>query len=486
MSSLTDSINKLRASLQSIGRKKGGGDGESAPSAGGKFDPKAVLGWVKSHPAIVASLALMVVAPVAAWWFSSGIHEAADAAASARAQKHGALEKYEKSTVDITLPGKAPEQLTGVVNKATVEEYRELADRLQNDAKEIQRAALERNQRDRRSLIADVKVTPENSNTIADRVYGAVVAQAEKDLKRIRAGMPPSDEGLLDQLQRAQDQFIATERKPDRKSLNAEQIELLRRKLVEKRLQLYTDAASGISFYADIADIGLPGSSEEAGTPPSEARMFHWQWRLWIIEDVLDALAAANAKSKSVSDAPVKRLISLSVRDEAAPKAAAPGGESAPPATEGAPAEGAPAEGAPPAAAEAPAYPPIDLKAPISYDFGKTMTGRVSNALYDVRLAMLQVVVATERIPEVLDAIARQNLMTVVNLDVRPADAFEAADEGFIYGPRPVSELRLTIESLWMRPWIAKLMPADLQKQKGTDGRTADDPPPTPAGEPST
>lgn len=480
MSSLTESFNKLRSSLQSIG-KKGGGDGESASSSGGKFDPKAALAWVKSHPAIVASLALMVIAPVASWWFSSGIHEAADAAASARAQKHGALEKYEKSTVDISLPGKAPEQLTGVVNQATVDQYRQLADRLQNDAKEIQRAALERNQRDRRSLIADVKVTPENSNTIADRVYGAVVAQAEKDLKRVRAGMPPSDEGLLDQLQRAQDQFIATERKPDRKSLNAEQIELLRKKLVEKRLQLYTDAASGISFYADIADIGLPGSSEEAGTPPSEARMFHWQWRLWIIEDVLDALAAANAKSKSVSDAPVKRLIALSVRDEVAPKAASPGGEAA-----AAPTEGAPAEGAPPAAAEAAAFPPIDLKTPVTYDFAKTITGRVSNSLYDVRLATLRVVVATERIPEVLDAIARQNLMTVVNLDVRPADAFEAADEGFIFGPRPVSELRLTIESLWMRPWIARLMPAELQKQKGTDGRTTDDPPPTPAGEPST
>lgn len=478
MSSLTESFNKLRASLQSIG-KKGGGDGDAGASSGGKFDPKALLAWVKAHPAIVASLAAMVLAPAAAWWFASGIHEAADAAAAARAQKHGALEKYEKSTVDISLPGKAPEQLTGVVNQTTVTQYRELADRLQNDAKEIQRAALERNQRDRRSLIADVKVTPENSNTIADRVYGAVVAQAEKDLKRVRAGMPPSDEGLLDQLQRAQDQFIATERKPDRKSLNADQIELLRKKLVEKRLQLYTDAATGISFYADIADIGLPGSSEEAGTPPSEARMFHWQWRLWIIEDMLDALASANSKSKSVADAPVKRLISLAVRDEAAPKASAADAAAAP-------AEGAPAEGAAPAAAEAVTYPPIDLKAPVTYDFAKSMTGRVSNPLYDVRLATLRVVVATERIPEVLDAIARGNLMTVVNLEVRPANAFEAADEGFIYGPRPVSELRLTIESLWMRPWIARLMPAELQKQKGTDGRTSEDPPPTPAGEPST
>ena len=209
--------------------------------------------------------------------------------------------------------------------------------------------------------------------------------------------------------------------------------------------------------------------------------MFHWQWRLWIIEDMLDALAAANAASKTVADAPVKRVVSIMVRDEAAPKSAAPAGEPAPPA------EGTAPDGIAPAApAEAPTYPPIDPKAPVAYDFAKTMTGRVSNSLYDVRLATLVVIVATERIPEVLDAIARQNLMTVVNLDVRPADAFQAADEGFIYGPRPVSELRMTIESLWMRPWIARLMPAELQKQKGTDGKTTDDPPATPAAEPST
>lgn len=480
MTSPLDNLKDSFAKLRSIGKKGGGGDSDSAPQGGGKMDPKAVLAWVKSHPAIVASVALLVVVPVAAWWFASGIHAEKDAAAAARAQKHGALEKFEKTSFELVLPGQAPQQLTGVVNAATVKQYKELTEKFQGDALAIQEAAIARNRRDRQGLVADIKVTPENSNTIADRVYGAVIAQAEKDLKRIRAGMPPSDESLLDQLQRAQDQFIATERKPDRKSLNAEQIELLRKKLVEKRLQLYTDAAAGVSFYADLADLGLPASSEEAGTPPSESRMFLWQWRLWVIEDTLDALASANAASKSVVDAPVKRLVSLSVREDALPKAAAPaGGEAAPPA------EGASAEGAA-APAEAAAFPPIDAKQPVSYDFAKSMTGRVPNALYDVRFATVQLVVATERIPEVLDAIARQNLMTVVNVDLRPADAFDAADEGFIYGPRPVSQLRLTIESLWMRPWVAKLMPAELQKLKGTDGRTTDDPAPAPPAEPTT
>jgi hypothetical protein len=63
-------------------------------------------------------------------------------------------------------------------------------------------------------------------------------------------------------------------------------------------------------------------------------------------------------------------------------------------------------------------------------------------------------------------------------MSIRPADAFEAADLGFIYGPDQVSEVMMRIETVWLKSWLARLMPAELQKSKGTDGRTSDDPPP--------
>lgn len=109
------------------------------------------------------------------------------------------------------------------------------------------------------------------------------------------------------------------------------------------------------------------------------------------------------------------------------------------------------------------------------------MTGRVSNPLYDVRHASVRLVVASSALPEVLNAISRVNFMTVTSVDLRPADAFDAADSGFIYGAQPVSEVRLTVESLWLRQWLARMMPAEMQARKGTDGRTVDDPPPAPA-----
>lgn len=476
MSSIGASLQKLRESLGSLG-KRGGGSSEGAPTTGGgKFDPKAALAWVKSHPVIVAAVAVMLLAPVAAWWFAGEIHAANDEAAAKRGQEMAALEKLEKTSIEITLPGQAPEQKVGVVNQKTVDAYRRLADRLRGDAQSIQKAALARNQADRTRLVKPVAVTKENVNLIAEEVFDAVWKQAAADLKEARAGMPPSDQSLVDQLQRRQDQFVAAERKADRKSLNDEQLGRLQQSLLDKRLQLYADAASGISFYADIADIGLPVDASEAGSPPSETRMFLWQWRLWIIEDILRAASAANKPYRSVVDAPVKRVLSIAVREDALPKPAAPAAD-APPADGSAPAEG----GAAPAAA----LPPIDAKAPVSYDFRKSMTGRVTNSLYDVRQASVRMVVATTAIPEVLNAIARQNLMTVVSLRVRPADAFEAAEAGFIYGAAPVSEIDLSIESVWLRPWLARLMPAELQSLKGSDGRTTDDPPPAPPADPA-
>jgi hypothetical protein len=457
VSSLGESIQQLRAKLQSFGKRGGGG---AAPSGGSKGpDAAAILGWAKANPLIIASLAVMLIAPGAAWWFASGMHDAADDAASKRAQEYAALEKFEKSSVELSLPGRAPEQLTGVISSRTVRAYQEVAERLRADAMELQSQALSHNQRARTALIADVQVTRANNNTIAESVHSKLMESADAILKRLRAGSPPAEQGVVDQLQRTQDQFVAREQKADRKSLSGEQQGLLRAQLVERRLQLYADAARNISFYAERDDLGLPLSSAEAGKQPTEALLFGWQWRLWIVEDFLDALSAANAPYKTVLDSPVKRVISVSVRDEApiARKADAP----------------ADGEGSGPAA-----LPAIDPKAPVAYDFARSFTGRATNQLYDVRTLAARIVVDTSRLPEVLNAFAKVNFMTVTSVSLSPADAFAAAGEGFVYGPDAVSEVRITVESLWMRQWLAKLMPRELQQAKGTDGRSVDDPAP--------
>lgn len=468
MSSLGESIQQLRSKLQSLGKRGGGG------SAGGKGpDAAAVMAWVKANPLIVGSVAIMLAAPGVAWWFASDIHAAADEAASKRAQEYAALEKFEKSTVELALPGRAPEQRTGVISSRTVRAYQEVAERLRSDAMQLQSQALSHNQRARTELIADVQVTRANNNTIAESVHSRLMQRADDMLKRLRAGSPPPEQAVADQLQRTQDQFVAREQRADRKSLSAEQQDRLRAQLIERRLQLYADAARNMSFYAERDDLGLPLASAEAGKQPTETVLFGWQWRQWIVEDFLDALAVANAPYKTVLDSPVKRVITVSVREDAsgARKAEAPAAE---------------AEASGSASA---ALPPIDPKAAVAYDFARSFTGRTSNQLYDVRTLSARMVVDTARLPEVLNAFAKVNFMTVTSVTLSPADAFQAAEDGFVYGPDAVSEVAITVESLWMRQWLAKLMPRELQQAKGSDGRSVDDPAPASeapaAGEPA-
>ena len=478
MSQITEAIQNLREKLGSLGKKGGGGGGDSEKSGG--FDAKKVLAWIKANPVSVAAIGVMLVVPAAAWWVASDVKAERVRLAESRAQEWANLEKLEKASIEITLPGRAAEAMTGTVSSKSVNAYKALASRLKSDAVSAQQRAREINQGGRTKLIADVRVTKDNSSVIAEEVFDAVRARAAAVLKELKVLAPPGDDRLIDDLQRRQDAFIAAERKTDRKSLDADQLKRLQTSLAETRLQLYADTAGSTSFYGDLGALDLPGSAGEAGTPPSESRMFEWQWRLWVQEDLLRALADANAGARSVLEAPVKRLVSIAVGPDMAMKRAGPAegegteappaeGGDAPPAADGS----APAE--PGLAPPAPSYPPIDLKASVEYDFSRTFTGRVSNSLYDVRNVTLRVVVSTARMPALMNALAKRNFMTVIGMEVRPADAFDAADLGYIYGAEPVSEVTMVVETVWLKSWLARLMPPEMQKAKGTDGKTSDD-----------
>ena len=75
--------------------------------------------------------------------------------------------------------------------------------------------------------------------------------------------------------------------------------------------------------------------------------------------------------------------------------------------------------------------------------------------------------VSTTGITDMVDALSRQNFMTVLDVRIRPVNVFEAATEGFIYGIDPVSKVDLVIETIWMREWTADLMPPDLRDALG-------------------
>jgi hypothetical protein len=109
----------------------------------------------------------------------------------------------------------------------------------------------------------------------------------------------------------------------------------------------------------------------------------------------------------------------------------------------------------------------VDISAAAAIDKTISITGRTSNSVYDVRIVDCTIVVATRGLPAVIDAIAGQNFMTVLDVQLQPANAFAAAAEGYIYGIEPVSTVKLQIETIWLREWTADAMPGDLREALG-------------------
>ena len=110
---------------------------------------------------------------------------------------------------------------------------------------------------------------------------------------------------------------------------------------------------------------------------------------------------------------------------------------------------------------------PIDPSQPVALDYSLRFTGRKSNALYDVFPVDIELIADSTRIPEILDAIARENFFTITNLSITPADPFLAASQGYMYGVAPVCHLYLTVETVWLRQWTSEKMPDDAKKALG-------------------
>ena len=91
------------------------------------------------------------------------------------------------------------------------------------------------------------------------------------------------------------------------------------------------------------------------------------------------------------------------------------------------------------------------LDQPISKDLSYSLTGRRTNGVWDVRPVDILMVVETERLPEVIDELTRENFFTVLDVSLTPVDSFAALAEGCYYGSAPVSDVSLRLETVWFR-----------------------------------
>lgn len=439
---------------------------------------KPVLDWVKSNVLVVVLGVVAIGSLVAGWVFSDSMVASTRTKEEARAKKISELASLEKSNITLAIPGKEPTTRQVVINQEVLDEYRKVTEQLKGDADQVHQLALARNKRDHKPVLDNVFPQPpaEKKDVIAFTVHKELMAAYESLLKSVNAGTPPAAADVAEALSRRDSQYIeSTLKKASRAQLDAKELAELTEDLTRSRLALYGEQAQKLTVYATVDSLDLPPSPESK--KPSLGQLFDWQWKFWLTKDILEAIADAGAKagggsSASLLKGPVKRVVAIRIPDLSLPTKAGQsqqgsfggmnsgfGGDAAP----AAPAPEAPAA-APDAAAAAPT---IDLTQEAVRDYKRSFTGRVSNPIYDVRLAKAVLIVETARLPELFDALARRNFMTVIDSSIRPADAFAAARDGFIYGKAHVSEVTLTIESVWLREWTVPFMPSDVRTALG-------------------
>ncbi len=217
---------------------------------------------------------------------------------------------------------------------------------------------------------------------------------------------------------------------------------------------------------------------------PTSVDTFNAQVGLWVQETVAENLLRANQQALSqlsggqqnLLNAPVKHIVFISVPDM-------PFGEAAAEATGGegdegdttAPDPGLRRGGVQPEA-EDPAEPEteepeeegvelsIDPAADIEQLYSVSPSGRpLHTPFYDLVQFHMTIRVDGASVPYVLEQLQAGSFLNVLNVDLTKVDPAVAARQGYIYGDRPVVELRIQAEMPFLRQWTEPLMPTALK-----------------------
>lgn len=201
----------------------------------------------------------------------------------------------------------------------------------------------------------------------------------------------------------------------------------------DARVRFSLERAKGISMYIDPGALRMHDLvSRDA--PPEVADIWQAQMSLWIQRDIVGALADVNERAAKkhadgghadrawVAHLPIKRLISLSI----APFLGGPGGGQS-------------------------NWQNVGLLYP-------SFTKRGNNEQFFMVPLVLRLVVETEEIPSVLDALVEASFMTPVQIsydEVRP----NWRQIGYVYGQKPVVALNINLEAYYSHGVFGPFMP---------------------------
>lgn len=422
-----------------------------------------VLGWVKTNWLIVVCCLVMVVSLVAGYigsnmWATSQRKEFQTKVQQQMSQVQGARVNYAIPTLS---PDERAVTDSGPPNAAKTRWFAERIEARVGQAAELVRVAEDfnrgRNQAGSNRLEHGVLVAGLFPQPADDRVgtnlrldfRDAVIGEPGRPsalarlMERYGAG-PSADlrrvQAVLMDLQDREAEAIRTQTGADPTEDDRVRLQST---LTGRRIQEFQRAARDVSMYGTesvFARSTIPVGGARMTGAPDLTTCFAWQWDYWVASDILAALALANTGPDGlrtdVERGVVKRIQAIEIE-------------------------------------------PITLSRPPMQDFGLspdpaqaplgTITGRPEpgNQDYDIRYVKLRLVVSSERLPMLFDALARTNYMSVVDLDLADVDAWADLRAGFYYGPEHVVAATIRVETVWLRSWTGPLMPPEVRAALG-------------------
>ncbi len=266
------------------------------------------------------------------------------------------------------------------------------------------------------------------------------------------SGMKPTEEEITRKRKDIERYYMSTELARDPKTnkpLNEPEVRAKIRAAQDTAPnQMRVEAARACAVYVDPESFDTPSWMTSTGGNPSFPQIFWAQICLWLQEDICRAIKDANGNATTVTDATVKRLIKMDLPDDFTKQGTTTGAD-----------QSDPAYSAPSGTA--------DLSQPLQKDFGVSPTGRYSNPLYDVMTFKLSLHVDADRVPAVLQALSKNRFITVHDVNISAVDSGKAQADGYDYGTRPVVQLDMQCEALFMRDWTTKYMPPVVKTRLG-------------------
>lgn len=432
------------------------------------------LYWLKTNPVTVVCALVILLALASFYWptyrWSSQLQEEMSASASLR----GRVDSFLSQSVELppVSPEAEPEEASFAINSAAVEELDRLYGQMGQEYDNIFQQVVDFNRQGHEVMLEGLFPEPDAESPSA-KLFGAKKVYIERFrqlYEALDATAAPSEQEWQEVLRTAEQNFRQNTFSSSDQNLTPRQEKELVEDQARKLSRFFAEHAQRHHVYAPPIRVDINNADTWNGGPfqigewaqarsdkPSMFQVWEGQLQLWIQQDLVEVVRLANQVDNpdvSILTAPVKRIMSMSVK----------------PGYVGVPSSGLGQE----SGTSSSGSPASAINEPLPVDFASSPTGRISNPLYDVRHAEMELIVDSQQIPALLDAFNRVNFMSVIGMDMENIDEYQHLRNGYFYGEADAVQVTLDIETIWLRTWTAGDPPEEAESEDFDPGLMPD------------